>query len=131
VLRHCSSAGEPLNPDVVTWAERTLGAPVLDHYGQTELGMVVANGWHPELKDGLRPGSMGRALPGWRLDVLRPDGDKVAPPGESGRLAVDLANSPLMWFTGYGDAPERARERFTPDGHWYLTGDAAAKDAGG
>jgi acetyl-CoA synthetase len=130
-LRHCSSAGEPLPPDVVDWAERALGVPVLDHYGQTELGMAVANGWHPELKTELRPGSMGRALPGWRLEAMSLDADEIAPAGELGRLAVDLANSPLMWFTGYRNAPDRTGERFTSDRRWYLTGDTAAKDADG
>ncbi|GHE59757.1 AMP-dependent synthetase [Streptomyces spiralis] len=130
-LRHCSSAGEPLGADVVAWAERTLGVPVRDHYGQTELGMAVANAWHPEVAAPLRPGSMGRALPGWRLDVLRPDADEPAPRGTPGRLAVDVESSPLMWFTGYRDAPERTAERFTADGRWYLTGDAAAQDDDG
>lgn len=126
-LRHCSSAGEPLPPEVSDWAERVLGVPILDHYGQTELGMVIANAWHPDLRTARRPGSMGRALPGWRLDALRPDAAEPAAPGERGRLAVDLAASPLMWFTGYRGAPGR----FTEDRRWYLTGDTAAKDADG
>ncbi|MBD2892578.1 Acetyl-coenzyme A synthetase [Actinomadura sp. RB99] len=130
-LRCCSSAGEPLNPDVVAWAESALGVPVRDHYGQTELGMAVANGWHPDIRGELRPGSMGRPLPGWRLRVLRPDADEAAPAGEPGRVAVDLAGSPLMWFTGYRDAPGRTAERFTADRRWYLTGDTAAEDADG
>ncbi|OXM74384.1 AMP-binding protein [Amycolatopsis sp. KNN50.9b] len=130
-LRHCSSAGEPLNPDVIEWAEKVFGVPILDHYGQTELGMVIANGWHPDIRGELRPGSMGRALPGWRAEVLRPDADEVAPPGEQGRVAVDLAGSPLMWFTGYRDAPDRTAERFSADGRWYLTGDVATKSPDG
>lgn len=76
-LRHCSSAGEPLTPDVNAWAERELGLPVRDHYGQTETGMTVANAWHPDLMAPLRPGSMGRPLPGWRIAVLRADNDEV------------------------------------------------------
>ncbi|WIY00871.1 AMP-binding protein [Amycolatopsis mongoliensis] len=130
-LRHCSSAGEPLPPEVGDWAERVLGVPVLDHYGQTELGMVVANAWHPEFRTERRRGSMGRALPGWRLDTLRPDSAEPAAVGERGRLAVDLSASPLMWFTGYRGAPGRTAERFTPDRRWYLTGDTAARDADG
>ncbi|WP_290061476.1 AMP-binding protein [Amycolatopsis solani] len=128
LLRHCSSAGEPLPADVSAWAERALGVPVLDHYGQTELGMAVANAWHPGLRAERRPGSMGRALPGWRLDVLRPETAEPAAPGERGRLAVDLAASPLMWFSGYRGAPGRTAERFTADRRWYLTGDTAARD---
>ncbi|OXM61158.1 AMP-binding protein [Amycolatopsis vastitatis] len=130
-LRHCSSAGEPLPPEVSEWAEHVLGIPVLDHYGQTELGMAVANAWHPGFRTERRPGSMGRALPGWRLEALRPESAEPAAPGERGRLAVDLAASPLMWFTGYRGAPGRTAERFTADRRWYLTGDTASKDADG
>ncbi len=130
-LRHCSSAGEPLPPEVSDWAEGVLGVPVLDHYGQTELGMAVANAWHPDLRTERRPGSMGRALPGWRLEALRPESAEPAATGERGRLAVDLAASPLMWFTGYRSAPGRTAERFTADRRWYLTGDTAARDADG
>jgi acetyl-CoA synthetase len=63
-VRCLSSAGEPLNPDVVTWAQDTLEIPVRDHYGQTELGMVIANGCHPAIRRPLKPGSMGHPLPG-------------------------------------------------------------------
>lgn len=128
-LRCCSSAGEPLTPDVVDWAQRELGVPVRDHYGQTETGMTVANAWHPDLVDDVVPGSMGRALPGWTIEIL--DGDSPAPDGTTGRVAVDLARSPLMAFTGYRAAPERTAERFTGDGRWYLTGDVASQAADG
>ncbi|MEV8547371.1 AMP-binding protein [Streptomyces sp. NPDC051572] len=130
-LRHCSSAGEPLTQDVIPWAERTLGVPVLDHYGQTELGMAVANAWHPELRGEVRPGSMGRALPGWTVEILRPDDDVPAGTGVTGRVAIDCAHSPLMWFTGYQDAEGRTEERFSPDRRWYYTGDVATKDEDG
>ena len=130
-LRHCSSAGEPLTPDVVSWAEQTLGIPVLDHYGQTELGMVVANAWHPELRDVVKPGSMGRPLPGFTVEVLDEDADRVARPDQRGRVAVDCPASPLMWFTGYHKAPDRTKDKFSPDGRWYYTGDVAAKDHDG
>ena len=130
-LRHCSSAGEPLNPDVIEWADEALGVPILDHYGQTELGMAIGNGWHPDIRGPLRPGSMGRSLPGWRAEVLLPDVDDVAPDGQHGRVAIDLHHSPLMWFTGYRDAPERTAERFSADGRWYFTGDVATRSADG
>lgn len=130
-VRRCSSAGEPLNAEVVSWARQTLGIPVLDHYGQTEVGMVAANCWHPELRAELKPGSMGRALPGWQVEVLRNDADEVAETDERGRVAVDCANSTLMYFTGYQDAPERTAERFSPDGRWYYTGDVGGKDTDG
>jgi acetyl-CoA synthetase len=130
-LRHCSSAGEPLTPDVVSWAERELGLPVRDHYGQTETGMVVANAWHPDLVAAIKPGSMGRPLPGWRVEVLRTDADEIAPTGQLGRVAVDVPASPLMAFTGYRNAPDRTAERFSADRRWYYTGDVATKDADG
>jgi acetyl-CoA synthetase len=130
-LRHCSSAGEPLTPDVIGWAEQALGLPVRDQYGQTETGMTVANAWHPDLVADIKPGSMGRPLPGWQVEVLRTDSADVAPTGEVGRVAVDVENSPLMSFTGYRNAPERTAERFSEDGRWYFTGDVAAKDADG
>jgi acetyl-CoA synthetase len=130
-LRHCSSAGEPLTPEVIDWAEAKLGIPVRDHYGQTETGMTVANAWHPEVIGPIKPGSMGRALPGFRVEVLSRDSDEVAPAGEPGRVAIDVRDSPLMPFTGYRNAPERSAERFASDGRWYLTGDIAAKDADG
>ncbi len=130
-LRHCSSAGEPLTPDVVGWARETIGVPVRDHYGQTETGMVVADAWHPALVEDVAPGSMGRPLPGWTVEILDPDHDTPVPAAQTGRVAVDIPNSPLMPFTGYRDAPERTAERFSDDGRWYFTGDVASKDARG
>ena len=130
-LRRISSAGEPLNPDVVDWGRDTLGAPIHDTYGQTELGMSIVNGWHPDVAGELRHGSMGRPMPGWAATVLRDDADEEAAPGELGRVVVDLPGSPLMWFTGYVDAPEKTSERFSDDGQWYYTGDAGSRDEDG
>ena len=130
-LRRASSAGEPLTPEVVSWSADALGVTVRDHYGQTEHGMVATNAWRDELREEMPPGSMGRALPGWSCAVLLEDRDEVAPAGTVGRLAIDTQASPLMWFTGYLDAPEKTAERFTADGRWYLTGDTAAQDAEG
>ncbi|WP_461188608.1 AMP-binding protein [Arthrobacter sp. Z4-13] len=130
-LRRASSAGEPLTPEVITWAEETFGIPVRDHYGQTEHGMMIINAWHEAVRDELRPGSMGRPLPGWSCAVLKDSSDEPAAAGEMGRVAVDVAGSPLMWFAGYKDAPEKTAERFSPDGRWYLTGDAGKIDKDG
>jgi acetyl-CoA synthetase len=129
--RCLSSAGEPLNPDVIAWAERTFGVPIRDHYGQTELAMVIGNCWHPDLIAPLKPGSMGRPLPGWSPTVLRDDADEEAPTGTAGRLAVDIAASPAMPFTAYYEAPERTAERISADGRWYVTGDVARRDEDG
>ncbi len=125
-LRRASSAGEPLTPDVITWAEQHLGVPVRDHYGQTEHGMVIVNGWADAVREPVRPGSMGRPLPGWSAAVLDEGSDTVLPPGQVGRVAIELAGSPLLWFTGYAGSPEKTAERYTDGGAWYLTGDAGS-----
>lgn len=130
-LRRITSAGEPLNPEMVSWAENTLGVAIHDTYGQTELGMCVVNGWHPDIKAPVKEGSMGRPMPGWSMAVLKNLADEPAPPGELGRVAVDLHHSPGMWFTGYVDAPDKTAERFSGDGRWYLTGDAGTMDEDG
>ncbi|MFI7525684.1 AMP-binding protein [Nocardia salmonicida] len=130
-LRRASSAGEPLTPDVVAWSQRTLGVAVRDHYGQTEHGMVICHAWHPALDAAAPLGSMGRQLPGWSCAVLAEDADVEAAPGEFGRVAIDTDHSPLLWFLGYLDDPERTATRFSADGRWYLTGDVGARDADG
>ncbi|MEU4597030.1 AMP-binding protein [Nocardia sp. NPDC023988] len=130
-LRRASSAGEPLTPEVVSWSRDALGVAVRDHYGQTEHGMVICHAWHPDLDVEAPAGSMGRQLPGWACTVLAEDADTEAAPGEVGRVAIDTDHSPLLWFLGYLDDPERTSARFTADGRWYLTGDVGARDADG
>ncbi|EEZ34411.1 AMP-dependent synthetase and ligase [Brucella sp. NF 2653] len=114
-LRVVSSAGEPLNPEVIRWFDTCLGAPIHDHYGQTELGMVVNN--HHGLEHPVRQGSAGYAMPGYRVAVLDEAGKEVGP-NEPGVLAIDIDNSPLLWFTGY-------YKKDTPSisGGYYRTGD--------
>lgn len=97
-LRAVSSAGEPLNPEVIRWFEQHLSVKIHDHYGQTELGMVLCN--HHGLEHPVRIGSAGYAVPGHRVVVLSPEG-KELDAGTPGELALDRAHSPLMWFTGY------------------------------
>jgi len=129
-LRRASSAGEPLTPDIVAWSKDALGAEVRDHYGQTEHGMLIVNGWHADVRSEVRPGSMGQPLPGFSCAVLRDDRDEPAPAGTPGRIAVDMTASPLAHFTGY-HADTDTTGRFTPGGRWYLTGDAGYADADG
>ncbi len=126
-VRVLSSAGEPLNPDVSTWAETRFGIPVYDHYGQTEQGMVVNNHHHPKLGRPVKAGSMGQAMPGFRAAVLDENGTEL-PAGEEGQLAIDTKNSPLFWFRGYYRDEEKTRERFISGGRYYLTGDTASRD---
>ncbi|MFC4374817.1 AMP-binding protein [Nocardia halotolerans] len=130
-LRRASSAGEPLTPEVVGWSRQALGVAVRDHYGQTEHGMVICHAWHRDLDVAAPAGSMGRSLPGWTCAVLAEGSDDEAAPGEMGRVAIDTDHSPLLWFLGYLDDPERTAARFTADGRWYLTGDVGARDADG
>lgn len=130
-LQRASSAGEPLTPEVNDWAADALGVLVRDHYGQTETGMLINNHWHPDLLAPPRPGSMGRPLPGWSAAILKADADEPATVGEVGRLAMDLAASPLAWFQGYVADPVKSAEKFTADGRWYLTGDIGRIDEDG
>jgi acetyl-CoA synthetase len=130
-LRCASSAGEPLTPEVNEWAVGALGVPVHDHYGQTEAGMLINNHHHPALKRPLKDGSMGMPMPGWTVLVLRQHEDAPAPNGELGRVAVEVPRSPLAWFTGYLNDPEKSAEKLAGAGRWYLTGDVGWKDEGG
>jgi acetyl-CoA synthetase len=73
---------------------------------------------------------MGQAMPGFRPVVVDAEGRELGP-GQEGQLAIDWRASPLYWFRGYYKDPERTAERFTADGRYYLTGDAASVDADG
>ncbi|GAA3765197.1 AMP-binding protein [Salinactinospora qingdaonensis] len=130
-LRRLASAEEPLHEDVVEWAHDVFGVAIHDHYNQTELGVCLGQASHPDAAVARKPGSMGRALPGWRVTVLDALDDVEAAPGVVGRVAVDVAHSPLMWFTGYHNATAASLRRFSPDGYWYLTGDTASRDTDG
>ena len=104
------------------WMRDHLGVPIMDHYGQTELGMVVCN--HHGLRHPVRPGSAGLPLPGTRVAVLDDEGAEL-PPGVPGVLAVDIACSPLMWFTGYLGQPPLSSSGY------YRTGDLVEGETGG
>ncbi len=134
-LRFVASVGEPLNPEVVVWGARELGVPVHDNWWQTETGgIMIANYACMDI----RPGSMGRPLPGVEATVLaRDERDHVvvgadgaaveAGVGEDGELAL-RPGWPSM-FRGYLGDDERYRACFA--GGWYLTGDVVRRDAEG
>jgi len=122
-LRRVSSAGEPLNPEVIRWFEEHIRAPIRDHYGQTETGMVVNN--HHGLDHPVRPGSAGYAMPGYTVAVLDDDGN-VMGANQPGQLAIDIENSPLLWFGGYWNQETRAIS-----GGYYRTGDTVEQDENG
>lgn len=123
-LRVASSAGEPLNPEVIGWVDKRLGCPVMDHYGQTETGMTACN--HHDLEqDVVRVGSMGFSMPGHRVVALDADYNEI-PEGETGQLAVDVDNSPLFFFQGY-----TWQEKNPFHGKYYLTGDVVMSHGDG
>ncbi|WP_158964585.1 AMP-binding protein [Chachezhania sediminis] len=118
-LRRVSSAGEPLTPDLIEFGRQAFSCEIRDHYGQTELGMVLCNHWNDAVALPLRPGSMGQPLPGFAMGV------------QNGQIAVDTHNSPLFWFQGYHEAPDKTAERYSEDGRWCLTGDTGRVDEDG
>jgi acetyl-CoA synthetase len=125
VLRHCTSAGEPLNPEVIrVWKDGTGGLTVSDGYGQTETTCLVAN----YRAVPVRPGSMGLPVPGYDVAILDDDG-KPSPDGDVGNIAVRAEPRPVGLFGGYHLDPESTAERFR-DG-WYYTGDRASRDSDG
>ncbi|WP_434570206.1 AMP-binding protein [Pseudomonas sp. Z3-6] len=114
-LRIVSSAGEPLNPEVIRWFADNLSVVIHDHYGQTELGMVLCN--HHGLEHAVHLGAAGFASPGHRIVVLD-ENQRELGVGQPGILAVDRSQSPMCWFAGYEGGPTRA---FVGD--YYLSGD--------
>jgi acetyl-CoA synthetase len=127
-LRFLASVGEPLNPEAVVWGQRVFGRPFHDNWWQTETGgIMIANYAAMDI----RPGSMGRPLPGIDAAIVRKtDGGRVEmidEPGVEGELAL-RPGWPSM-FRGYWNEPERYRTCFV-DG-FYLTGDLARQDKDG
>ncbi len=125
-LRHCTSAGEPLNPEVIrAWQEGTGGLTIYDGYGQTETTCLVANYRAMEL----RPGSMGRPVPGYDVTIVDDDGQPVAA-GEVGNIVVRCKpDRPVGLFPGYHNDPGATAQAFR--GPFYFTGDKAAMDHDG
>lgn len=137
-LRFIASVGEPLNPEVVWWGQEVLGLPIHDNWWQTETGgIMIAN--TPAFA--IKPGSMGRPLPGVDAAIVRreePDGAHqaadasprvrlVTTPGEEGELALRRGWPSML--RGYLNQPARYQQCFAGD--WYLSGDLARRDADG
>jgi acetyl-CoA synthetase len=122
-LRSVASGGEPLGEDVLDWGREAFGLEVNEFYGQTEANLLVGNcaSLFP-----IRPGSMGRVIPGHRVEVLSQEG-RALPPGASGIIAVQRPD-PVI-FLGYWNNPEATRAKFAGD--WCPTGDVAVKDDDG
>jgi len=127
-LRFLASVGEPLNPEAVVWGQEAFGRPFHDNWWQTETGgIMIANFAAMDI----RPGSMGRPLPGVEAAIVRRMGEGrvevIGAPGVQGELAL-RPGWPSM-FRDYLGEPERYRKCFA--GGWYLTGDLARRDADG
>ncbi|MDD1772253.1 MAG: acetate--CoA ligase [Methanomassiliicoccales archaeon] len=123
-LRHICSAGEPLNPHVVRWGVEVLHRRIHDNWWQTETGApCIAN--YPS--ENIKPGSMGRPVPGIVAAVVDDQGREV-PVGKEGFLAL-RPGWPSMMIGIWGNIT-RYREYFYVPG-WYVTGDQAFKDKDG
>ena len=126
-LRFIASVGEPLNPEAIKWSQEVFKLPIHDNWWQTETGgIMIANTANQRIK----PGSMGKPLPGITAAVLRQEKDQYleAEVDEEGELAIRTP-WPSM-FRGYLNQEARYKSCFTKDG-WYLSGDLAKKDAEG
>ncbi|SDE68126.1 AMP-binding protein [Desulfuromonas thiophila] len=122
-LRHIFSVGEPLNPEILRWAQQTLGKEVYDTWFQTETGAIaIAN--RPGLT--LRPGSMGKPVSGIEAAILDAAGQPVAD-GVPGDLCLHRSFGSL--FTGYLNATAAYQAKFRGD--YYCSGDCASRDAQG
>ncbi|SKA79245.1 acetyl-CoA synthetase [Agreia bicolorata] len=121
-LREAISAGEPLNPEVITRVREKWGLTIRDGFGQTEMTAVVANTPGSDIKDG----SMGRPLPGCPIVLVDPVTGVEANEGE---ICVDVRSRPVNLMTGYvGDPAKNAESEH--DGYFH-TGDVATRDAVG
>ncbi|TKB49308.1 acetate--CoA ligase [Ferrimonas sediminicola] len=127
-LRFMASVGEPLNPEAVVWGQRHFGRPFHDNWWQTETGAIMIANYAGEA---VKPGSMGRPLPGIDAAILRrrDDGtlEEVSQDGKVGELALK-AGWPSM-FRGYLNQESRYRRCF--EQQWYLSGDLASRDRDG
>ena len=126
-LRFIASVGEPLNPQAVMWGLEAFDLPIHDNWWQTETGGIMISNYEAMP---IKPGSMGKPLPGIEAAIVRRDGDTVqvvSAPNVEGELALK-PGWPSM-FRGYLNDEERYRKCFA--GGWYLSGDLAKRDADG
>ncbi len=119
-LREANSAGEPLNPEVIERVAQAWGLTLRDSYGQTETTMIVGNSVGQKVK----PGSMGKPLPGYRVTLLDTDGLEA----DHGEIAIPLHPRPVGLMQGYQDDEGKLQPI---EGDYYRTGDVASRDAAG
>ncbi len=124
-VKHMTTAGEALNPEVYRQFEKATGLQIIEGFGQTETTMVVGN----MIGAPHKIGSMGKPAPIYDVSIVDPDGNPV-PVGETGEIVVNIQNgAPCGLFTGYYNAPEKTAEVWH-DG-FYHTGDTAWQDEDG
>jgi acetyl-CoA synthetase len=122
-LRTVCSSNEPLTPDLIAWFREQFGVTLLDYYGSTESYPLLGN--YPEVP--VKPGSMGKPLPGWEVRLL--DGnEQEVPPGETGEICLRTRSNP-QFPLGYWNMPEASAAAF--GGGWYHTKDQAFTDDDG
>jgi acetyl-CoA synthetase len=120
-LREVIGAGEPLNPEIIDQVKTAWNLVLRDGYGQTESSAQIGNSPGQPMK----PGSMGRPLPGFQIALLDVEGT----PADEGEVSIDLAQRPVGLMVAYEDSAEKTREAMR-DGH-YRTGDVASRDTDG
>ena len=127
-LRLIQSVGEPLNPEAVVWGEQKLKLPIHDNWWQTETGGIMISNL---ISQTIRPGSMGRPLPGIVASIVHKNEDgtitEVKEPNIEGDLAIKVGFPSL--FRAYLHAEEKYDKCFIKD--WYISGDLAYKDEDG
>ncbi len=121
-LREVVGAGEPLNPEIIERVKQAWGLTLRDGYGQTETTAQIGNTPGQPLK----PGSMGRPLPGYEVVLVDP---ATGEPADEGEICLDLSQRPLGLMVGYRDDDDRTSEAMS--GGYYHTGDVASRDADG
>jgi len=122
-LRSMFTGGEAVGEEVIRWSREALGVTPHEGFGQTEVNLVLGN---CSLLMPVKPGSMGRPVPGHAVEVVD-DAGAAVPPGEVGEVAVRRPD-PVM-FLRYWNNEKATREKFVGD--WALTGDLARKDEDG
>jgi len=122
-MRTIGSGGEALGEELLDWGREVMGLTINEFYGQTEVNLVV--GTCSEVME-VRPGSMGKPIPGHRVEVVDESGIPV-PPGTPGEIAIQRPD-PVMCIE-YWNNPEATRGKYIHD--WWLTGDLAKKDEDG
>jgi acetyl-CoA synthetase len=112
-------AGEPLNPEVIEQVEKAWGVRIRDGFGQTESTVQIGNPPGQPIK----PGSMGRPIPGYPIELIDP---ATGQPASEGEICVDLSNRPLGLMVGYYGDEDRNAEAMA--GGVYHTGDVGSRD---